>query len=288
MRRKRIFGTALAALVLAGAAAVAGWQGLQTCGWLDRVTGGSGCLGRVSFDGVGLSQSSTAHPLGDGRVVISADMRTADGWRPGLIVLDPVTGAEAGRYPLPMRGMNPRLFLSPDGTRLLIACGVIEPSCTEWGGDAVITDSDDLRNFQDFPLEDLYLGSYPGTPTPAGDYGREAVLAAQGTRIVDGGGMRPLVLLDAEGTLIAELSGGGPSAFPAAVSTAGIIARGESRPSGDHIRFWDVRDGTALGRIEGSDGWRLSAGPFWSRDGGMLFVPRQHDGTMLLNRFRAP
>lgn len=121
---------------------------------------------------------------------------------------------------------------------------------------------------------------------PAGNHGRETVLAARGTRIVDGGGMRPLVLLDAEDTLIAELGAGGPSAFPAAVSTAGIIARGESRRSRGHIRFWEVRDGTAVGRIEGSDGWQLRAAPFWSEDGTQLFVPREQNGTMLLDRFR--
>lgn len=150
---------ALAALALAGAAGFAGWKGLQTCGWVDSALGRSGCIGTARFDGVGLSRSSVARPMGDGRMVMAVDMRTADGWRPGLIVLDPVTGAEAGRYPLPMRGVNPRLFLSPDGTRLLIACGVIEPSCTESGGDAVITARDDLCDFQDFPLEDLYLSA---------------------------------------------------------------------------------------------------------------------------------
>lgn len=291
MRLKRIFGAAPAALVLAGAAGVAGWQGLQTCGWLDRALGRSGCLGTVSFDGMGLSRNSIAQPRGDGRVVMAADMRTADGWRPGLIVFDPVTGAEAGRYPLPMRGMNPRLFLSPDGTRLLIACGVIEPSCTEWGGNAVVTDRGDLRDFEAFPLEDRYLAAYPGTPMPAGEYGHEAVFAAQGSRIIAGGSTGPLVLLDAEGTLIAELDKRDLFVFPAAVSVTGMIAREDSGASdleGDRIRFWDVRDGAELGRIEGSPGWRLRAAPFWSEDGATLFVPREQNGTMLLDRFRVP
>lgn len=121
MRHKRIFGAALAAFVLIGAAGLAGWKGLQTCGWIDRALGRTGCLGTVSFDGVKVSYKSSAQPIGDGRVVIEADMRTSDGWRPGLIVLDQVTGIEGGRYPLPLSGGTPRLLLSPDGTRLLIA-----------------------------------------------------------------------------------------------------------------------------------------------------------------------
>src|SRR5699024_570535 len=102
---------------------------------------------------------------------------------------------------------------------------------------------------------------------------------------------RPVVLLDAEGTRIAELAGRNMSAYPAAIAASGIIARGEpgaSEEAGDRIRFWDVRDGVELGRIEGSAGWRLRAAPFWSDGGAMLFVPREQDGTMLLDRFRAP
>lgn len=291
MRRKRIFWAALAALVLVGTASLVGWQGLQTCGWIDRMLRRSGCLGTVSFDGVGLSRSSIVHPMGNGRVVLAADMLTADGWRPGLIVLDPVSGAEGGRFPLPMRGGNPRLFLSPDGTRLMIACGVTQPACTESGGDAILTDRGDLRDFEAFPLEDRYLAAYPGTPMPAGEHGHEAVFAAQGSRIIAGGSTGPLVLLDAEGTLIAELDKRDLFVFPAAVSVIGMIARQDSGAldlEGDRIRFWDVRDGAELGRIEGSPGWRLRAAPFWSEDGATLFVPREQNGTMLLDRFRVP
>ncbi|VDS10510.1 hypothetical protein PARHAE_03726 [Paracoccus haematequi] len=151
-----------------------------------------------------------------------------------------------------------------------------------------MTDRDDLRGFRDFPIDDPYLRAYPGSPKPPGNLGREAVLAAQGTRILAGGGARPLVVLDAKGNLVAELEDRGISGFPAAISTTGIIARPEPSAPGDRIQFWDIGDGTGLGRIKGSAGWRLRAGPFWSRDGGMLFVPRQRDGTMLLDRFRAP
>lgn len=186
---------------------------------------------------------------------------------------------------------NPRLFQSPDGSRLLIACGAIERYFTEWGGDAVVTDRDDLRNFEDFPLEDHYLTAFPGTPLPPQEHGREAVFAAKGTRIIAGGSTGPLVLLDVEGTRIAELDKRNRFAFPAAVSTTGIVAREDSGASdrkGDRIRFWDVRDGAELGRIEGSDGWQLRAAPFWSEDGATLFAPRERNGTMLLDQFRAP
>lgn len=287
----RLVAAAVAMLVLAGMTGFAGWKGLQTCGWLDRGLARSGCLGTVSFDGVGLSRNSIAQPMGDGRMVMAVDMSTVDGWRPGLIVFDPVTGVEGGRYPLPLRGGNPRLFLSPDGTRLLIVCGTVERFCTETGGDAVVTDRDDLRRFEDFPLYDRYLTAYPGTPTPPREHGREAVFAAQGSRIIAGGSRGPLVLMDAEGTLIAELGRRDISAFPVAVSTTGIIARqdaGASEEAGDGVWFWDIRDGAELRRIDGIPGWRLRAAPFWSADGLTLFVPRERDGAMLLGRFRAP
>ena len=146
-------------------------------------------------------------------------------WRPGLIVLDPVTEIDVGRYPLPLRGGTPRLLLSPHGTRLLIAFGDTEWSCTESGGNAVVTDRDNLRAFRDFQIDDPHLRAWPGSPKPSGNLGRAAVLAVKGTRILAAGGARSLVVLD--------------------------------------------------------------AGPFWSGDGATLFVPRQRDGTMLLDRFQA-
>lgn len=291
MRRGRLIAAAVAALALVGAAGSAAWHGSRTCGWIDRALGRSGCLGTVGFEGVALSRNSIAQPLGDGRVVMAVEMRTADGWRPGLLVFDPETGAEGGRYPLPLRGGVARLFLSPDGTRLLIACGLIRQSCTESGGDAVVTQRDDLRVFADVPVEGRSLTAYPGTPTPPEGYGFETVFAARGSRILAGGSTRPLVLLDAAGNRIAELARRDMSAFPAAVSASGIIARGEpgaSERGGDRLRFWDVQGGAELGRIEGSAGWRLRAPPFWSEDGASLFVPRSRRGVMLLDRFRAP
>jgi len=290
MNRRRMIAAAVAALGLAAMAGLVGWKGLQTCGWLDRASGRSGCLGTVSFDGVGLSRSSVAQPLGDERVVMAVDMRTADGWRPGLIVFDPVTGAESRRYPLPLWGGNPRLFLSPGGTRLLIVCGVIEKFCTESGSEAVVTDRDDLRSFEAVAIDDYYLTAYPGTPMPPEEHGYRAFYVAQESRILAGGSMEPLVLLDAGGTLIAQLDRPGMSAYPAAVSATGIIAREASGTSaaGGRVRFWDVRDGAELGRIEGRGGWQLRAAPFWSEDGTMLFIPRERNGVMLLDRFRAP
>ena len=267
MSHMRLVAAAVAVLVLAGMTGFAGWEGLQTCGWLDRGLARSGCLGTVSFDGVGLSRNSIAQPMGDGRMVMAVDMSTVDGWRPGLIVFDPVTGVEGGRYPLPLRGGNPRLFLSPDRTRLLIVCGTVERFCTETGGDAVVTDRDDLRSFDGFSIEDHYLTAYPGTRLPPEEYGREAVFADQGRRIIAGGSLRPLFLLDAQGRHIAELDRRNVSASRAAVSVNGIIARGASGTSvaaGDRVRFWDVRDGAELDRIAGSKGWHLRAAPFWS------------------------
>jgi len=67
MRRGRLTAM-VAALALVGAAGFAAWDGLRTCGWIDRALGRSGCLGTVTFEGVAPSRNSIAQPLGDGRV----------------------------------------------------------------------------------------------------------------------------------------------------------------------------------------------------------------------------
>ncbi|WP_323033291.1 hypothetical protein [Paracoccus sp. (in: a-proteobacteria)] len=291
MRRGRLIAAAVAALALVGAAGLAAWQGSRTCGWIDRALGRSGCLGTVVYQGVVPSRNSIAQALGDGRAVMAVEMRTPDGWRPGLLVFDPETGAEGGRYPLPLRGGVARLFLSPDGTRLLIACGVIRQSCTESGGDAVVAQRDDLRVFADVPVEGRSLTAYPGTPTPPEEYSFEAVVAARGEphprrrqhEAVGPAGRRRQPDRGTGQARYVSLSSGRLGQRHHRAGEPGAPERG-----GDRLRFWDVQDGAELGRIEGSAGWRLRAPPFWSEDGASLFVPRGQRGAMLLDRFRAP
>ncbi|MRX52215.1 hypothetical protein GI374_17820 [Paracoccus sp. S-4012] len=287
----RWIGLALAALVVAGAAAWAGWSGLRTCGWLDRGAGRSGCHGTVRVDGVLPPGTNATVPLGD-KVAVIAELRTADGWRNGLIVLDPATGEEAGRYPMPLRHANVRAFVSPDGSELLLVCGFLEGACSESGGSAVLFSTDDLTVFADFPLEDRYLRVFPGMPLPAEEFGHDAVFAAGGGRIVAREGRAGLVLRDANGDEIAPLVERRSSRADLIVSpdggTIALWEREGAASRGDRLRFWDARDGGALGTIEGDSEWHLRSAPFWSADGATIFMPRSEGGTMLLDRFSAP
>ncbi|WP_145963423.1 hypothetical protein [Paracoccus mutanolyticus] len=88
----------------------------------------------MGFEGVALSRNSIAQPLGDGRVVMAVEMRTPDGWRPGLLVLDPETGAD--KRAIRAADAAGRALFPASGGGLLIAYGGRQP-CNGMGGDAV-------------------------------------------------------------------------------------------------------------------------------------------------------
>lgn len=271
----------------------AGQRGLETCGWLDRALGLSGCAGVRAFDGISPSRGNLDVPFDDqDRAILVAGMRTVDGWRGGLILFDPVTGAEGGRYPVPLRHDSLRLLASPEGDRLLLMCGIVAGGCGESGNDAVMVDRATLRGFESYETPDRYLRAFPGTPLPDEAFGHSAVFAAGGERIVSDPRNQPLVLLDTEGQEIAVLDERGMLFSEIVVSPDGArIARWEpeSAPSGgDMLRIWNAMDGKELHRIEGNAGWRLRARPFWSPDGTAIFTPRSSGGTMLIDHFPMP
>lgn len=289
---RRVFA-ALAALALAGGAVWAGWRGLETCGWLDRALGRSGCEGSVRFDGVLPSRGNLNVPFDSGgRAILAAEMRTVDGWRNGLIRLDPVTGEEAGRFPVPLRHPNMRLLAAPEGPELLLLCGVIERGCTDSGGDAVLLDRETLTGFRDHPVGDRYLRAFPGQELPGEEFGPAAVFAMGGDRIVSDRRAEGVQLLDTAGRLVATLSERvGYSAVVVVSPDGGRILRWEPEAApggGDLLRVWEARDGREIWAVEGTPGWRLRAPPFWSADGSRIFAPRHAGGGMRLDRFPVP
>lgn len=284
----------LASIVALALAAGGLWgveRGLHTCGWLDLVSGRSGCLGTARFDGIVPGRGNSDTPFtAAGAAILAVDTRTADGWRNALLVFDPVSGRESGRYPVPLSNTNMQLLPAPDGKRLLLLCGVTENNCTEAGGNGVLADRENLDAFTDAPEIDRYLRSFPGSPQPDAEYGREAKFAAGGERIVTNRRNEGVMLLDAEGGLIAELSTSFISASKIFVSPDGgsIMRWQPGYNTGDNLRIWDAEDGRELGRIDGGPDWTLRAPPFWSADGEMIFAPRSQGGAMLLDRFQAP
>ena len=278
----------LAVLAIAGGIWAA-QQGLRTCGWLDRALGRSGCLGTVSVEGILPGRGNLDVPFTDrGQAILAAEALTADGWRDALLVLDPVSGKEGGRHPVPMRNTTMRLLPAPDGKRLLLACG-IEHGCTKTGGNAILVDRTNLAAFTDFPIADRYISAFPGSPMPDASYGPQARFAAKGERIVTIRRNEGILLLDAAGRTIAKLEAGSAFSSRIVVSPDGMrILIWEGRNDGDRLRIWDAADGRALGSIDGGPDFKLRAAPFWSPDGKLIFTPRRKGGTMLLDRFEAP
>lgn len=291
MRLKTLILLSLLATVFGALGYLIVRQGTQTCGWLDRAMGNSGCIGSQSFEGViPVRRHATAPADVPARIIMSADLRTVDGWRPGLIILDPVSGGEHGRYPIPMRYSDVRIFASPESDQLLLVCGILEQGCSEENGSAVTMDRATLTEFSPYSLGDHYLRAWPGSPQPdAETYGYEALYAADGTRIVAQRRGQPLRLYDNTGTLIAELTEGRYSMRDAVISPDGLLIavwEPEGAPGGgDLLRVWDSRDGRLLTAINGSPGWRLRSAPFWSENGREIFAPRYGKGMMTLDHF---
>ncbi|WP_283180074.1 hypothetical protein [Gemmobacter sp. 24YEA27] len=266
--RSLLIAAGLAALLTGGGYALAR-QGLQTCGWLDRLTGASGCLGSVRFEGVAPSRLNSSLPYGgQGQFLIASDILTADGWRTGLILIDPVSGRETGRYQVPMLYGDVQLFTAPDagpggdpdGGPILIACGVTVPRCGEDGGSALSAERGALQNFTAFPVSDPYVFAWPGTTVPDQEaYGNRAEFVAGGVRILADRRHEGLQLFDLDGTLVADLA---RQQFPMQIMSisrdgmriASWGARSGASGDSDRIMIWDGMDGRMLAQIEGSRG----------------------------------
>lgn len=291
MTRGKWFLSFALAIALAGGGYWAVERGLQTCGWLDVILGRSGCLGSVRVEGVVPMRGNPDVPFtAKGEAILAVDTRTADGWRNALLVLDPASGREAGRYPVPLSNTNMQVLPEPDGQRLLLLCGVIEANCTDTGSDGILVDRDNLHVFNGAPDADRYFRVFPGVPLPDAEYGYEARFALGGERIVTNRRNEGVVLLDAEGEQIAELSTQFVFSSRIVISPDGTrIMRWQSGyENGDNLHIWDATDGRALGHIDGSPDWTLRAPPFWSADGSLIFTPRKEGSAMLLDRFAAP
>lgn len=292
-RRSLMTVAAIGAVLIAGGYALAR-QGLQTCGWLDRLAGLSACEGSQSFAGVLPGRLNAVLPYGDqGQYLMASDLLTADGWRTGLILFDPISGQEAGRYQVPMRYGDFQLFTTPGESQILLVCGVTVPRCADGGVPAVSVSPGALQEFRDFPLADPYISGWPGTPFPDEEtYGTRARFVAGGARILSDRRNEGLRLFDPDGTLVADLT---EQRFPVqhiSLSPDGMrIASWDRRGApggGDRVRLWDAMEGRLLAEIEGASGWHLRGQPFWSTDGKMLFAPRFSGGTMTLERFGVP
>ncbi len=291
-------GKVLLFVALAVALAAGGFwateHGLRTCGWLDVMLGRSGCLGTARFDGVVPGRGNPDVPFTEaGQAILAVDALTADGWRNALLVFDPVSGTEQGRYPVPLGNTIMQLLPSHEGPELLLLCGIVEAQCTEAGGNGVMADRTDFSVFTEVADADPSLRTFPGTPVPDPvAYGREARFAADGQRIVTNRRNEGIMLLDADGRLIAELDSQFLVAQSIVISpdASRLLAwrRSYGEGDGDRLRIWDATDGRQLARIDGAPGWQLRGPPFWSSDSRLIFAPRRDGGAMLLDRFAAP
>lgn len=162
-RRTEIVAT-LAALAVASGAAYCAWLGLKTCGWLDRLTGRSGCVARLTVAGFSpeLFETMLVSPE-SGALGLFGEARGPDGWRLALVRIDLDAMRELGRSQLPMVPQGPDIMrVAADGRRAVLFCGDGGP-CVEGGGAALVVNPDAPEDAETLAKADRYRGAPPGS-----------------------------------------------------------------------------------------------------------------------------
>lgn len=286
---KKIAFIAIVALALLSALAWAIWWSTGSCRPLDRLLGLSGCTNAIEIAEYSPLTRTVMSPVdADGHASLFGQVLTADGYQPGLIRLDPVTGGEVARYPLPIQNGFSYVVLSAVGRQAALSC-MRASECLENEDAIAIVDVADGRLIETLPRQrDTYPKVFPGESEPGSDYHHDALFADGGQRIVNTIDDRKLVLEDLDGNVVAVLMqehNWRDSWLAISPSTRfiSLLLRDED---GVEIHLWDARDGTAVASFMAAG--RGTRGVAWAHDERAVFALLRLDGADRLARFALP
>ncbi|WEK03416.1 MAG: hypothetical protein P0Y65_14595 [Candidatus Devosia phytovorans] len=284
--KKYLLPAILMLVVLSGLGWVTWWS-LGTCRPLDRLLGLSGCTHTVELiDFAPLTHATMSSAGADGMVSLIGEVRTVDGYRPGLIRLDPMTGQEKGRYPLRIQNGLTSLVFSADGQRAAVGCSS-RFDCLENDDAFAVIDvvNGDLIETLG-PEHDLYPRTFPGEAEPGPEFHYSAQFTDSGQKVVTEDDDGRLVLQDLGGNLVAVLEPRHRSASSwLTVSPSSHYVALLRRPDdfSTIVSVWDGRDGRPVGSLQ--TGRNGSGSVAWSHDETAVFVVVREGRRSYLQRF---
>ncbi|ODS52749.1 MAG: hypothetical protein ABS40_17770 [Agrobacterium sp. SCN 61-19] len=251
--RRSLIAAAVAVAALAGLGWTIWWS-LDTCRPLDRLLGLSGCTHNLELvDFAPLTHTTMTPTQVDGMASLFGQVRTADGYRPGLIRLDPMTGREEGRYPLAIQNGFTRVVLSADGKRAAIGCS-LSRNCLENDDSHAVVDSANGRLIETLDLgRDVYPRTFPGETAPGAAFNYSAQFVDNGQKIVTADDERRLVLQDLAGNLVAVLESrynAMDNWLTVSPSSRYVAQLQRSNRSGATVKIWDSRNGALIGSFQ--------------------------------------
>ncbi|MGE8106646.1 hypothetical protein ACQKP1_23440 [Allorhizobium sp. NPDC080224] len=263
------------------------WWSIGTCRPLDRLLGLSGCTHRLELvDFVPLTHTTMAPTELDGMASLFGQVRTADGYQPGLIRLNVLTGREEGRYPLPIRNGFTSVVLSADGKRAAIGCST-SSNCLESDGSHAVIDITSGRLIETLDLgRDVYPRTFPGEAAPDARFNYHSQFIDNGQKVVTADGERRLVLKDLAGTEIAVLESTYTPMdnwLTVSPSSRYVAMLKRSDRSSPRVGIWDGRDGSLVASFQIPDDSRT--GVAWANDEAAVFVVVTRGRQRFLQRF---
>lgn len=284
--RRSLIAAAVAVAALAGLGGTIWWS-IGTCRPLDRLLGLSGCTHSLELDDFSPLVRTTMSPVEvDGMASLFGQVKTADGYRPGLIRLDPVTGREEGRYPLPIQNGFTSVVLSADGKRAAIGCSE-RSNCLENDDSHAVIDSANGRLIETLDLgRDVYPRIFPGESAPGAAFHYSAQFADNGEKVVTADDERRLVLQDLAGNLVTVLESRHTSMdnwLTVSPSSRYVAMLHRSDRSNATVKIWDGRNGVLIGSFQiGGDS---RSGVAFAHDESAVFAVVYHNRRRYLQRY---
>lgn len=284
--RKSLIAAAVSVAVLAGLGWTIWWS-LGTCRPLDRLLGLSGCTHNLELvDFTPLTHTTMTPTQVDGMASLFGQVRTADGYRPGLIRLDPMTGREEGRYPLAIQNGFTSVVLSSDGKRAAIGCSQ-RRNCLENDDSHAVIDVANGRLIETLDLGlDVYPRTFPGEPAPWAPFNYNAHFVDNGQKVVTADEERRLVLQDLAGNDVAVLESRYTPMdnwLTVSPSSRYVAMLQRSDRSGATVKIWDSRSGVLVGLFPIGGDSRI--GVAWAHDETAVFAVVNNDRQRHLRRF---
>lgn len=270
----------------------------NTCQPLDKLFARSGCVGTLEVKNFSPLLLSTMAPAG------ADEMGSLFGWEvddrgdrtaPKLIRLNPETGQEEARFTLSIGTGFDHAVFSIDGQKALLTCSTRQ-DCAGDGSDAAIVSIIDGTLLTLVDKWDLFPRVFPGDPLAPDEFSDFAMITSHGGVVIDEDDGRNIALTMLSTGQVVQLAAKEDrrdnyaprfSVSPDQTRVAMVSTTYGRRTIGDLIQVWDI-DGRLIFSLAGSPDYRIASNAIWSHASDDLFILREKESSVLIDRFIMP